>query len=565
MKSFTDNPFQYKRFHTREVSIGNLPLGGNNPIRIQSMTNTDTMDTEATVLQCIRMKEQGCEYVRIATPGIKEAENLEKIKNTIIQKGYNIPLIADIHFNPKAAVVAAGIVEKVRINPGNYIDRNTGKTIFSEVEYNEETEKVKQRLAPLINICKKNGTAIRIGTNHGSLSNRIVSRYGDTPKGMVESAMEFIRILNNFDFHNLVLSMKSSNVKIMIASTRLLVATMRLEGYNYPIHLGVTEAGDAEDGRIKSSCGIGALLEDGIGDTIRVSLTEDPEFEIPVAKKIVSFYLKNDFAKPTNLTVEFPVNPYTYQRRLTHQIHTIGNKQQVIIVGDNNADYSKVQDDFLLFNQTREIIHYKEYDNIKVFNSLKKSENKLLVTAFKDNSVKSERNFFDYLIKSQNTTPVIVKRYYEIKDYETFQLKVAADFGALLVDGFCDGIWIENPYFNIKLLTSTSYAILQAMGIRISKTEFIACPSCGRTQFKIQDTLKQIKEKTSHLKGLKIAVMGCIVNGPGEMADADYGYVGAGKGKITLYKQKEIIEKNIPENNALEKLIEIIKANDDWK
>lgn len=565
MNQFIENPYNYQRFKTRIVKIGNTALGGDNPIRIQSMTNTDTMNTDATVAQSIRMIEAGCEYVRITAPGVKEAENLANIKNELLKKGYQTPLIADIHFNPKAAEIAASIVEKVRINPGNYVDRNTGKFEFTDKEYQEELVRIAERIFPLIEICKKNQTAIRIGTNHGSLSNRIINRYGDTPKGMVESAMEFIRILNGFDFNNLVLSMKSSNVKVMIASTRLLVAKMKEEGFNYPIHLGVTEAGDAEDGRIKSAAGIGALLHDGIGDTIRVSLTEDPEFELPVARKIIDFYNKTVVEDKSETSV-FPVNPFQYSRRKSLLINEIGSNQAVKIVGDINADYSFINNQ-LKNNTTVLPIDYVFIDNIEEFEIeilQKKLSDKILVFDLKTQNSFQERKLFSLLNKYQIVLPIIIKKTYNIADLELFQMKAAADFNALLVDGFVDGIWIENPNFDLGLITKTSFNILQACGVRISKTEFISCPSCGRTQFRIMDALKLIKERTSHLKGLKIAVMGCIVNGPGEMADAHYGYVGAGNGRITLYKGKEVVEKNIPENEALDKLIELIKANGDW-
>jgi len=566
MQQFTDNPYIYHRFQSRVVLIGNTPMGGHHPVRIQSMCNTDTMDTMATVTQTIRMIEMGCEYVRITAPGIKEAENLAVIKNELHKRGFTTPLIADIHFNPKAAEIAAAIVEKVRINPGNYIDRNTGKYDFSDQEYQQELGRIAERLLPLIEICKRNQTSIRIGTNHGSLSNRIISRYGDTPNGMVESAMEFIRILHGFDFHNLVLSMKSSNVKVMTASTRLLVASMKKEGYNYPIHLGVTEAGDAEDGRIKSAAGIGALLHDGIGDTIRVSLTEDPEIELPVARKIIALFKPNTSkSKPKSLI--FPVDPFQYTRRESIAINGIGGNHAVAIIGDAKADFS-VQNNELNDNKTLQPLDYINFEKMTdVSENILKSINqkKVLITSFTENASMQERMFFAFLLQHHITLPVIVKKTYTTDDKESFQMKAAADLNTLLVDGFCDGIWIENPNFSVEMITETSFAILQACGVRITKTEFIACPSCGRTQFKIQDALKTIKERTSHLIGLKIAVMGCIVNGPGEMADAHYGYVGSGNGRITLYKGKKVIEKNIPENEAVDKLIALIKINGDWK
>ena len=542
--SYCNDVFEFNRFHTREVNIGNTPLGGANPIRIQSMTNTETMDTEATVLQSIRMIEAGSEYVRITAQGIKEANNLAEIKNLLLQKGYSTPLIADIHFNPKAAEVAAAIVDKVRINPGNYVDRNTGKFHFTDLEYTDELKRIADRLFPLIVICKQHHTAIRIGTNHGSLSERIMSRYGDTPKGMVESAMEFISICRGFDFNDIVLSMKSSNIKVMVQSTRLLVARMKEEEMNYPIHLGVTEAGDGEDGRIKSAGGIGALLQDGIGDTIRVSLTEDPELELPVARKIVDF-TKNNPSNENIRNESYPVDPFNYNKRKSFNFDNIG--------GDNPVQIYNSED----------LKNYKIINNVDDIDSI--NPNDIIILDFKDEGIKSERLCFSILMNRKLNNPVIVKKRYSFNNIEDLQIKAAIDFSSLLVDGLCDGICIENSFFDGGQLKDIMLAILQATGVRITKTEYIACPSCGRTQFKIQDGLKDIRKRTSHLKGLKIAVMGCIVNGPGEMADAHYGYVGAGNGKINLYKGKEVIEKNIDEALAVDALINLIKQNGDWK
>ena len=542
--SYCDDLFVFDRFRTREVNIGNTPLGGLNPIRIQSMTNADTMDTEATVLQSIRMIDAGSEYIRITAQGIKEANNLAEIKNLLLQKGYSTPLIADIHFNPKAAEVAAAIVEKVRINPGNYVDRNTGKSHFTDLEYDDELKRIADRLFPLIAICKQHHTAIRIGTNHGSLSERIMSRYGDTSKGMVESAMEFIIICRSFDFHDIVLSMKSSNIKVMVQSTRLLVARMKEEGMNYPIHLGVTEAGDGEDGRIKSAGGIGALLQDGIGDTIRVSLTEDPELELPVARKIVDF-TKSNSSNHNIIDEPYPIDPFNYNKRNSISTNNIGGNNPVQIY------------------LSEDIKEFKIINNIEDIDSI--NPNDIIILDFKDEGIKNERLFFSTLINKKLYNPVIVKKEYAINNIEDLQIKAAIDFSSLLVDGLCDGICIENSYFDNDQLKDIMLAILQATGVRITKTEYIACPSCGRTQFKIQDGLKEIRKRTSHLKGLKIAVMGCIVNGPGEMADAHYGYVGAGNGKINLYKGKEVIEKNIDEALGVDALIHLIKQNGDWK
>lgn len=448
-------------YKSNTIKIGNLTLGGDSPIRIQSMTNTDTMDTKATVDQCLRLAEAGCEIVRITAPGVQEAQNLYNIKNELVKRGCNVPLVADIHYNPKAAEIAAEIVEKVRINPGNYVDRNIGKTSYTDTEYNTEIEKITQRMANLIDICKRHNTAMRIGTNHGSLSERIVSRYGDTPMGMAVSAIEFANVCRSLDFHNLVFSMKASNVKVMVYSTRLFVQKMIEEGMNYPIHLGVTEAGDAQQGRIKSSAGIGTLLLDGIGDTLRVSLTEDPVAEIPVAKQIVKYIPRRQASKQ---------------------------------------------------------------DIVSLKTSFDRCENKVYYTP-------------------KNTT------------LEEYQIKEAATYAKNYIDGKVSEIADDSD---------TALDIMQAVGAKISKAEYISCPSCGRTQYDIQAALQKIKAQTSHLKGIKIGVMGCIVNGPGEMADAHYGYVGSGNGKITLYKGREVVRKNIAQEEAVEALVQLIKDNGDW-
>lgn len=448
-------------FESNTIYIGNLPLGGEYPVRVQSMTNTDTMDTMATVDQTLRLVEAGCEIVRITAPGVPEAENLYNIKNELLKRNCNVPLVADIHYNPKAAEVAAGIVEKIRINPGNYTDRNVGKVHFTDAEYRAEIDKITDKMHTLIEICKKHGTAMRIGTNHGSLSERIVSRYGDTPLGMATSAIEFANICRSLDYHKLVFSMKASNVKIMVFSTRLFIQKMMEEGMNYPIHLGVTEAGDAEQGRIKSAAGIGALLLDGIGDTIRVSLTEDPVAEIPVAKQIVSYFPRRKTSKEEIMTL----------------------KTQFDLCSDK-------------------VMYEPKYASL-----------------------------------------------------EDYQIREAAIFAKGFIDGKMNEIADDSD---------TALDIMQAVGSKISKAEFISCPSCGRTQYDIQEALQKIKAKTCHLKGIKIGVMGCIVNGPGEMADAHYGYVGAGKGKITLYKGKVVVRKNIDQDEAVDSLVDLIKENGDW-
>jgi len=580
-------------FNSRVVLIGDIPLGGSNPIRIQSMTSTNTMDTKATVEQSIRMIDAGCEFVRITAQGIKEAEHLAVIKKELKKRGYNTPLIADIHFNPKAAEVAAGIVEKIRINPGNYIDRNRGKVDYSDAEYNEEINKIRIRIKPLINICKKYGTAIRIGSNHGSLSERILCRYGDTPEGMVESALEFVRICEDINFHSLVLSMKASNVKVMVQATRLLVNKMIEEGMNYPIHLGVTEAGDAEDGRIKSAAGIGPLLEDGIGDTIRVSLTEDPELEIPVAKIITGkFSQRKDRGSLIEDQNHIAINPFFYTRRKTRKVHNIGRSQvPVVIISSGNPaedihkfkgeifpDFicdtknSVVSDREQLSNKSEypgnkiKFIHIKPGLKIeKISESIKQNQSAVIVIESEhDEPVRQIREMIFNLIKNEINNPVILKRKYANLSLEELQLTASSDFSFLLVDGLLDGIWLDAEGIDLKDICQIAFGILQATGSRISKTEYIACPSCGRTLFNIQDALQKIKAKTKHLKKLKIGVMGCIVNGPGEMADADYGYVGSGQGKITLYKRNRIVKKNVNENKAVDELINIIKADGNW-
>jgi (E)-4-hydroxy-3-methylbut-2-enyl-diphosphate synthase len=560
-------------YKSREVKIGNILVGRDNPIVVQSMTSTKTMDTEATVAQSIRMIKAGCQMVRITAPGIKEAEHLAVIKAELKKQGYNIPLIADIHYSPKAAEVAASIVEKVRINPGNYIDRKRGKVSFSETVYQAEIEKIKERIQPLIEICKKHNTALRIGSNHGSLSERILFKYGDTPEGMVESAMEFIRICESLDFYQIVLSMKSSNVKVMVQANRLLLAKMIKEGMNYPIHLGVTEAGDAEDGRIKSASGIGPLLLDGIGDTIRVSLTEEPEFEIPVAQQILkaSANKLNKAKLPENRSID----PFSYQRKESAQVGIIGNHQVPVVLISEKENLTKndfpesIRPDIIIkAKQSDQVLPglepFKVDDDIDNYLNALNNESIILIESTDQTSVHSVKNIILKIMVKGIKNPIILKRKYKTSSKEELMINASVDFAYFLVDGLLDGIWIENETISPKYISESSFGILQATGARISKTEYIACPSCGRTQFKIQQTLQEIKSKTNHLKGLKIGVMGCCVNGPGEMADAHYGYVGAGKGKITLYKQKQIMKIGLPENEAVDELINMIKADGKW-
>ena len=625
---------QYTRFKTREVKVGMLGIGGANPIRIQSMTTTDTMDTEATVAESIRMIKAGCELVRITAPSQKEARNLENIKNELKNKGYNTPIVADIHYTPNAAEIAARIVEKVRINPGNYADKKKFEELeYTDDSYNKELERIKEKFTPLVRICKEYGTAMRIGTNHGSLSDRILSRYGDTPKGMVESAMEFLRICQDENYYDVILSMKASNTRVMVQAYRLLVAEMIKEKINFPLHLGVTEAGEGEDGRIKSAVGIGTLLADGIGDTIRVSLTEAPEFEMPVAQKLLTHFngIKNH--KKINPITENPLHSFDYKKRKTNTVLNIGGKNPPIVkadfsqkkkitpasffalgynysipldkwhIADMAADYVFVGDhdlDFevpgtlgIIYNYKKWKKHKKGYpclttkeylnetnqsDKMNIvyacFSDLTKElKNKLkldktavlLIDTHNNNAIAEQRRLFIELINNNIQTPVVIGRAYENVSEQQLQLSSSADIGALLLDGLGDGIFVYAPKCSSdQMINSLAFGILQATRTRISKTEYISCPSCGRTLFDLQETTAKIRTVTDHLKGVKIGIMGCIVNGPGEMADADYGYVGTGRGKITLYKERNVVEKNIPEEKAVKALINLIKKNGDW-
>jgi len=635
IKSYCNSLTKYSRLVTREVSIGNVALGGNNPIRIQSMTTTDTMNTTATVEQSIRMINAGCEYVRITAPSLKEAENLRNIKDELRKRGYNAPLIADIHFTPNAAELAARIVEKVRVNPGNYVDKKKFQTIeYTDADYLEELERIRERFTPLVKICKEYGTAMRIGTNHGSLSDRIMSRYGDTPLGMVESALEFLRICEDENYYNIVLSMKASNTQVMVQAYRLLITKMSEEGMNYPLHLGVTEAGDGEDGRIKSAVGIGTLLEDGIGDTIRVSLTEEPEFEVPVAISLASRYKNRSSHLHIAEIEQSPKDPFNYQRRESIEVAGIGGVTVPKVFSDfsenNEIDYNDFKevgytyepvtdkwniadlacDLLFLGNKTllfeppanlKLVYDYEKWnaleDKLKGFpyyNSIEsyfRSSSKSFVlnfvelnslmmdqdilSKFKDDKtvvfvvttknlhgMADQRRIFFELMKKQIKNPVILKQSYSQKEEET-RLYASTDFGALLLDGFGDGVWLQS---NLKksFINRTLFGILQACRTRISKTEYISCPSCGRTLFDLVEVTNNIRNRTEHLKGVKIAVMGCIVNGPGEMADADYGYVGSGVGKITLYRGKEVVKRSINSENALDELIYLIKEDGNW-
>jgi len=558
---------------TREIQIGNLALGGKNPVRIQSMTNTATMDTLATVKQVMRLVDAGCEMVRITARNTAEAENLRNIKEELLRNGYSVPLIADIHFQPEAAEVAARLVDKVRINPGNYIDKNNSgqlKTEYSESEYRLELEKIHQRLLPLIRICKDHGTAIRVGVNHGSLSGRITARYGDTPEGMVASALEYIEMFAAEGFHKLVLSMKSSDVKTMIYSYRLLAAGMIEKGYDYPLHLGVTEAGAGADARIKSAAGIGELLMEGLGDTIRVSLTEDPVNEIRVAR-----ILCKQFKDYRTLAADRYLKSYSYQKSKTFSIQDIGSDHPPVTISGLNLSEPAppIKPDYSIDMRKQILIKEDDLVNIPIipveeynFNpdKWKQDDSALILYSIGSREDLHEtRNKLIALRNSGNTQPVILCKYYGNKDFDELLVSAAAEFAFFLTDGLVNGIGLSSIDYSPQI-PELMFSILQALGLRRVKAEFIACPTCGRTSYDVEGTLKAISDKLSHLKHLKIAVMGCIVNGPGEMADADYGYVGSGKNKVNLYKGKTLVSKNIDESSALDKLIAIIKDNGDW-
>ena len=634
-KKYCNSLTRYSRYKTREVYIGDIPLGGDNPIRIQSMTTTDTMNTIATVEQTIRLADAGCEYVRITAPSLKDANNLEVIKDELHKRGYQVPLVADIHFTPNAAEVAARIVEKVRVNPGNYADKKK----FEHLEYTDETyeseiDRIRSRFHPLVKICKEYGTAMRIGTNHGSLSDRIMSRYGDTPLGMVESALEFVRMCEELDYREIVLSMKASNTQIMVQAYRLLIQKMEEEGMNYPLHLGVTEAGDGEDGRIKSAVGIGALLEDGIGDTIRVSLTEEPEAEIPVAKILAGRYENRDGHKYIMPVDHLPKDPTVFEKRESFEVSNIGGANVPRVVADfsslQNINYKTFESvgytyseeldkwnmtdyacDLIYFgdrsvpfnipNGVKAIFNFEKWKDLEdktfgfplysldqfieaedksfVLNFITikindvfsptiekiKNDKKIVFILETDNGhgMAEQRRVFLKFYEEKIDNPVIIKRSYSGLNFEKFQLYSAADLGSLFIDGFGDGVWLQTD-INRNDVNRTIFGILQATRMRISKAEYIACPSCGRTLFDLVEVTNKIRERTGHLKGVKIGIMGCIVNGPGEMADADYGYVGSGIGKITLYRGKEVVKRNVDSKFAVDSLIDIIKEDDMW-
>lgn len=608
------DPFNYHRRSSSVVHIGTTPMGGNWPIRIQSMANVSTMDTRAAVEQAIRMIEAGAEYVRFTAQGEREARNLGVIRKALTDAGYTTPLVADIHFNPKAADVAACEVEKVRINPGNYVDKikTFDQLEYTDEEYALEILKIRERFVPFLELCKKHHTAIRIGVNHGSLSDRVMSRYGDTPQGMVASCMEFLRICREEDFTNVVISIKASNTVVMVRTVRLLVDTMEKEEMYFPLHLGVTEAGDGEDGRIKSAVGIGTLLADGIGDTIRVSLSEDPEAEMPVAQKLVDYIREREGHLPIRAALSPGYDPFDASRYLTRKVLNMGDGQLPVVISDRTGgsfeiDYLTPPDylyigkedpdnlpdhlhlivdahfwkdrpntyPYFIASEIEELKNYSSpvkfvrlsYADLsdRVIERLKQDPATVIIlSTHYRNGLGSQRAAVHQLITANCPSPVILQRDYDEPDVESMQVKAGADFGALLLDGFGDGILLHNEAISTTITDSCMFGILQAARVRISKTEYISCPGCGRTLFNLQATIARVKEATSHLKGLKIGIMGCIVNGPGEMADADYGYVGAGRGRISLYKGKECILKNIPEEDAVKRLTELIKENGDW-
>ncbi len=587
--------FNYSRRLSDTIHIGNLLLGGTHPVRVQSMANTDTNDILTSVEQCKRIVEAGGELVRFTAQGVREAENLKVIHDMLRHQGCEVPLVADIHFNANAADTAALYVEKVRINPGNYVAsiKKGDPSDYTDEEYELEYEKIKARFIPFLEICKKQHTAIRIGVNHGSLSERIMNRYGDTSRGMVESCMEFLRICRSEHFKDVVISMKTSNTVLMVNTVRLLVDEMTAEGFHIPLHLGVTEAGDGEDGRIKSAVGIGALLADGIGDTIRVSLSEEPEAEIPVAKLLVSYICERENHEPIVAIENILHSPFEYKRRKTYSAGNIGGDNVPVVIATMSGHHGIVPDyrisglnlisalgeNFPLYsvNEIHELQH--DMSEIKFLKmsypeltplilgilTEKRQDIVVLLQTNHKNGVGEQRAFFHALMNVGCDVPVVVCRHYSENELQQFQVKAAADLGVLFIDGFGDGIMIENEGdISAEQINSVAFGILQASRVRVTKTEYISCPGCGRTMFQLQSVIARIKERTSHLKGLKIGIMGCIVNGPGEMADADYGYVGAGRGKVSLYKKKECIERNIPEEEAVEKLIELIKVNGDW-
>ena len=610
--------FNYRRRSSSPVQVGDLQLGGDAPIRIQSMTTTNTNDTEACVEQAERIIKAGGELVRLTTQGRREAENLKNINAQLRADGFNTPLVADVHFNANVADVAALYAEKVRVNPGNYVDpaRVFKKIEYTDAEYADELKKLEDRFVPFLNICKEHHTAVRIGVNHGSLSDRIMSRYGDTPEGIVESCMEFLRICKKEQFDNVVISIKASNTVIMVRTVRLLVDEMDRNDMHYPLHLGVTEAGEGEDGRIKSAVGIGALLADGIGDTVRVSLSEEPEAEIPVARHLVDYITKREGHLMVPATASPDFNWLRPERRKTRAAGGIGGSNVPVVItslpngqtaidaefgADTTPDYiycgsslpanrkegQKYIVDFNAYTGAKDTYPIFPYNATPFISSIKadvkflvlqlgapseeylaclKAHPEVVVIAVSNqqNKLGEQRALTHELWTNGLFNPVVFAQMYRhnAQEKSDFQLEAAADMGALMIDGLCDGIWLMNDGdINVRDIADTSFAILQAARLRTSKTEYISCPGCGRTLYDLRSTIAKIKAATAHMKGLKIGIMGCIVNGPGEMADADYGYVGAGPGKISLYKQKMCVEKAIPESEAVEHLLRFIEED----
>jgi (E)-4-hydroxy-3-methylbut-2-enyl-diphosphate synthase len=601
---------EYHREETLEVNIGGVPLGGMNPIRLQSMVDTDTMDTEATIDQFIRIVKAGADYVRIAVKSTKDAENLREIKAKIRAMGLQTPIVADVHFNPKIAEIAARYVSKVRINPGNFYDKRAQfeQLIYTDEEYRQELVKLEETLTPFINVCKEHDTAIRIGANQGSLSDRIMSRYGDTPAGIVESVMEFLRICKKLDYHKIVISIKSWNTRILVYTVRLMNYKMRLEDMNYPFHIGVTEAGEGEDGRIRSAVGISTLLIDGIGDTIRVSLTEKPENEIPFAKKLVDTVTRRRGHEKIDAPVFAQTNPFEFERRYGRPVRKIGNRRPPVVIAALNGNEiievsnlnGKLEPDYYydgrhivnrlnkkfpilsledyLYNDIYQSTHRfirttrKEFVNFRRENpeivQKLKAERKAVIMLESDNTNRyaDMRAFFMIMESIVCRLSVILCGDYKERNLLDLQLKAATDFGGLFIDGYGDGILLSNDNHDIFYsdLKNTSFAILQATRMRITKSEFISCPGCGRTQFDLHKTTLEIKTHFSHLKHLKIGIMGCVVNGPGEMGDADYGFVGSGNGKVNLYKGQKVVKRHIPYEEAVIELERIIRENNDW-
>jgi (E)-4-hydroxy-3-methylbut-2-enyl-diphosphate synthase len=605
------------RRKTKVVTIGGIPLGGDYPVRIQSMTNTNTLDTEATVRQIIDLSNAGADYVRMTVRSTKEAENLSEIKKSLLSQGIKTPLVADVHFNPAIAEIAARIVEKVRINPGNYSESKQQKD-FSAEQFALDYEILRDKFRSLLKICKAHGTALRIGVNHGSLSQRMVSKFGDTPAGMVESAMEFLRICEEEKFQQIVISLKSSNTRMMVLANQMMVAEMDRHDMNYPLHLGVTEAGNDEDGRIKSAAGIGLLLAQGIGDTIRVSLTEDPVKEIPVTKKLVAYYSGMTIGEKEGSMDSIQPKVFEFRKRISRKVEEIGGEQVPVVIADlsvfeetrnilfKNKDqtpefvyagdkiaskYNLIWDyhkwleepenaqkcfplltygEYLTKSKKSPRINFVEISESVITGDFVESISSdqsiiLVLNSEEESGYHGQKRAFEKLNQLNCDVPVIIKRKYDEADTESFMIKAAADVGGLFIEGFGDGIWIAaGKEIHAEVVNSVSFSVLQASRARISKTEFISCPSCGRTQFDLEEVTNRIKKRTSHLKGLKIAIMGCFVNGPGEMADADYGYVGGGKGKVNLYKGHQLVKKDIPEDRSIEDLIELIKDSGDW-